>query len=76
MIPMSSFAEHSTHKEGFHEGTIQWLSRCNMVGSTITVRVVDSDMNQDSEKIEQFDIKVWSDNDVNSDYENRILYCN
>jgi len=50
-------------KDGFHEGTVEWISRCYMVTTTssIIVRVIDYDMNKDPEKIEEFDVKIWSD---------------
>ena len=73
-IPVSSFAEESSKDSNdFHKGTIEWVSRCYMIGSDITVRVIDYDMNKDPERIEQFDVQVWSDFDVNSDFENRII---
>ena len=74
MIPANSFAEPST-KTGndFSEGTIEWISRCFMIGSPITVRVTDYDMNNDPNKIEQFNVKVWSDYDLESDFEDRII---
>ncbi len=64
-IPVTSFAEQqSAIKEDFHEGFIEWILHCNM-GRThaSTVRVIDYDMNQDSEKVERFDIVVWTDNE-------------
>ena len=73
-IPVSSFAESSIKtKENFQKGTIEWINRCNLIDSAITVMVRDDDMNTDSEKIEQFDVKVWSDFDVESDFENRVI---
>ncbi len=66
MIPVTtSFAEQpSTTKEDFHEGSIEWILHCNMGRiHTSTVRVIDYDMNQDSEKVERFDIVVWTDNE-------------
>ena len=74
MIPVNSFAEPAIKTEnGFHEGMIEWISRCFMIGSTITVRVTDYDMNIDPDKIEQFNVKVWSDFDLESDFKNRII---
>jgi len=67
-IPVTSFAEHPIQTEkpqdSFHKGTIEWVIHCNIgrVYSS-TVRVIDYDMNQDPEKIEQFNIEVWSDNE-------------
>ncbi|WP_179371284.1 serpin family protein [Nitrosopumilus ureiphilus] len=60
-------------KGGFHEGIVEWVSRCNMTGSDITIRITDYDMNRDHEKIEQFNINIWSDFDVESDFENRVI---
>ena len=74
VVPVTSFAEQPIKtEEDFQKGTIEWISRCNMIGSAITVMVRDDDMNTDSEKIEQFDVKVWSDFDVESDFENRVI---
>jgi len=74
MIPAHSFAESTTKTEnGFHEGTVEWMSRCFRIGSEITVKVTDYDMNNDPNKIEQFNVKVWSDYDLESDFENRII---
>jgi len=74
MIPVNSFAEPPTKTEnGSHEGTVEWMSRCFMIGSTVTVRVTDYDMNDDPNKIEQFNIKVWSDYDLESDFKDRII---
>jgi len=73
-IPVTSFAEHPVQTEkpqdNFHKGTIEWVIHCNIgrVYSS-TVRVIDYDMNQDPEKIEQFNIEVWSDyEDIILDY--------
>ena len=71
IIPITSFAEQPIKTEesedSFHEGTIQWISRCNAISSNPIVRVIDYDMNKDPKIIEQFDIEVWSDS------ENRII---
>ncbi|MCH9659115.1 hypothetical protein K0U27_10610 [archaeon] len=72
-MPVTSFAEQPSKDDNFHKGTIEWISRCYMIDSDITVRVIDYDMNKDPEKSEQFDVQVWSDFDVNSDFENRII---
>ncbi len=73
-IPVMSFAEQPGKiKDGSHKGTVEWVSRCYMIGSTITVRVIDYDMNSNPEEIEQFDVKIWSDFDVNSDFKNRVI---
>ena len=71
-IPVTSYAEQliKTEKlqDNFHEGTIEWIIHCNIGPAySSTVRVTDNDMNKDPEKIEQFNIKVWSD------YEDRIV---
>ncbi len=50
-------------KPTFHEGYVEWMSRCNMVGSDITVRVIDPDMNNDPQRIEELKVTIWSDND-------------
>ena len=64
---ITSFAEsnliNKQNKDNFHEGIIEWVSRCTMVGSNQIVRVSDHDMNQDTEKIEYFDIEIWSDSE-------------
>ncbi len=73
-IPATSFAEQpSKDNDDFHKGTIEWIGRCYMIGSDITVRVIDYDMDKDHEKIEQFDVQVWSDFDVNSDFKDRVV---
>lgn len=73
-IPVTSFADQPINtKENFQKGTLEWISRCNMIGSAITVMVKDDDMNKNPEKIEQFDVKIWSDFDVESDFENRVI---
>ncbi len=46
-------------------GSIQWLQRAYSQSGTGVVRVVDADMNTDSERIENYDVKVWSDTDSN-----------
>lgn len=78
-IPVTSFAEHPIKIENstnnFHVGTVEWIDRCIMRerGSTSTIIVTDYDMNKDPEKIEYFDVKVWSDFDVESDFKDRII---
>ena len=52
-----------TDEPTFHEGHVEWMSRCYMIGSDITVRVIDPDMNNDPQRIEEVNITVWSDND-------------
>ena len=64
IIPITSFAEQPIKTEesdnSFHEGTIQWIGRCNAISSNPVVQVIDYDMNKDPKVIEQFDIEVWS----------------
>ena len=56
------FAEES--QDNFHQGTIEWVDKCfREGGGTSIVRVTDYDMNKDSEEIEHFAIKIWSDSD-------------
>lgn len=47
----------------FHEGYIEWISRCFMVGSDVVLRVTDPDMNRDYELVEELNVTMWSDND-------------
>ena len=43
VVPVTSFAEQPIKiEEDFQKGTIEWISRCNMIGSAITVMVRDS----------------------------------
>lgn len=44
-------------------GEIQWLESSYPASGEGTIRVVDPDMNLNSEKIDEFEIKVWSDTD-------------
>ena len=46
-------------------GDIQWLQGAYSQSGTGVVRVVDADMNTDSERVENYDVKVWSDSDAN-----------
>lgn len=52
-----------TEEPTFHEEHIKWTSRCYMIGSDITARVIDHDMNNDLQRIEEVNITVWSDYD-------------
>lgn len=47
----------------WNTGEIQWLDASYPANGAGEVRVVDPDMNLDPEKIDEFEIKVWSDTD-------------
>ena len=47
----------------FQEKIITWIDRCVIQGHTSAVRIIDHTMNKDPEKIEQFEIEVWSDSE-------------
>ena len=51
MMPANSFAEKPLKIEDDFQGSIDWISQCNMIVSTSIVRVTDYDMNKDPEKI-------------------------
>ena len=48
----------------WNEGKVQWLEDSYPATGTGVVRVIDPDMNLDSEKIDNFAVDVWSDSDV------------
>ena len=56
-------SQKTVSENQFHEGHVQWISRCFMIGSDVVVRVIDQDMNHDPDLVEEFDITIWSDND-------------
>ena len=58
-IPLQSFAEEVSFE--YHVGTIQWLDASYPSSGTGVIRVIDPDMNLNPEKIDNFDIFVWSD---------------
>ena len=59
------FAESDDNAtNNFHQGSIQWIDKCITIASgTSIVRLTDYDMNKNSEDIEHFDIKTWSNSD-------------
>ena len=54
---------HAEEQKQFHEGSVEWISKCFMVGSDVVLRVTDPDMNRDSELVEEINVTMWSDND-------------
>lgn len=48
----------------FQDVVITWIDRCVIQGHTSAVRIIDHSMNKDPEKIEQFEIEVWSDSET------------
>ena len=62
-LKVGELQQDITDEPIFHEGRVEWISRCYMIGSDITARVIDSDMNSDPQRIEEVNITVWSDND-------------
>ncbi|MGY5149666.1 MAG: hypothetical protein ACW9W3_06355 [Candidatus Nitrosopumilus sp. bin_68KS] len=54
---------HAEEQKQFHEGSVEWISKCFMVGSDAVLRVTDPDMNRDSELVEEITVMMWSDND-------------
>lgn len=54
---------HAEEQKQFHEGSVEWISKCFMVGSDAVLRVTDPDMNLDSELVEEINVTMWSDND-------------
>ena len=51
------------NKNRFNDATITWIDRCVIQGHTSAVQITDHSMNKDPEKIEQFEIEVWSDSE-------------
>ena len=51
------------NRNSFHDATITWIDRCVIQGHTSAIRIIDHSMNKDPEKIEQFEIEVWSDSE-------------
>ncbi len=45
-------------------GAIHWMDRMYHITDPGTVRVIDSDMNLDSNKVDSFDVDVWSKSDA------------
>ena len=58
-VQKHSFAEETSSE--YHVGTIQWLKASYPASGTAVVRVIDPDMNLNPEKIDNFDVFVWSD---------------
>jgi len=58
-VPLQSFAEEGSTE--YHVGTVQWLEASYPPGGTAVVRVVDPDMNLNSERTDNFDVFVRSD---------------
>lgn len=55
-----SFAELS---DEYNFGEVYWLDEHYFTSGYFVIRVLDSDMNQDPNKIEKFEIAIWSDSD-------------
>ena len=47
----------------FHEADVEWKSRCFLTASPAVVRIVEPDMNNDSNSIETLSVTIWSDFD-------------
>ena len=48
----------------WNEGQVRWLETSYPASGTGVVRVIDSDMNLNPDRIDNFDINVWSDSDA------------
>ena len=62
VVPLQSFAEEVSSK--YHVGTIQWLQATYPSSGPAVIQVIDPDMNMNPEKIDNFDIFVWSDSNT------------
>ncbi|MGY5148042.1 MAG: hypothetical protein ACW9W4_08595 [Candidatus Nitrosopumilus sp. bin_7KS] len=54
---------HTEEQKQFHEGSVEWIGSCFMVGSDAVLQVTDPDMNRNSELVEEINVTMWSDND-------------
>ena len=48
----------------WNTGTVRWLQEAYSIGNVGTVEIVDPDMDLLLDKIDQFQISVWSDTDL------------
>ena len=68
-LPFQVFADAQTsesNQKSHNTAKIQWADRCAREGSVSIIRVIDENMNNDSNAKEHFDIEIWSDSDHKS----------
>ena len=46
-------------------GMVNWLAENHSANGHVAIQVIDSDMNQNPDEIEKFEIHIWSDSDPN-----------
>ncbi|MBI1663436.1 MAG: hypothetical protein IS860_08100 [Nitrosopumilus sp.] len=62
---LTTYRISGTSEDDHVVGIVNWLAENHSTNGHVAIQVIDSDMNQNPDEVEKFEIHIWSDSDPN-----------